>query len=152
MVNVNVNGRLGADAELKSGKNGEQFVVFRLATNEFNKSTKSNDTIWMNVVLFGKRAITMHPHLKKGSAVNIMGEERVSLFQLKSGEYTINRDILADRVEFIGSNNKSDENSTTVTNKFVSETPITPTTARINEPQIAYADMGTTNAEDDLPF
>jgi single-strand DNA-binding protein len=152
MINVNVIGRLGADAELKSGKNGEQFVNFRLATNEFNKSTKTNETVWMNVILFGKRAVTMHPYLKKGSFVNVMGEERVSLYQLKSGEYAINRDVLADRLEFIGSSNKSDENTTTSTNKFVSETPLTPTTAKIQEPQMAYADMGTMNAEDDLPF
>ena len=113
MVNVNVNGRLGADAELKSGKNGEQFLVFRLATNEYNKNTKANESIWLNVIFFGRKAATMCPYLKKGSAVNIMGEERVSLYQLRSGEYIINRDIFADRVEFIGTSSGTDENTNT---------------------------------------
>lgn len=152
MVNINVNGRLGADAELKATKSGEQFISFRLATNEFNKKTKSNETIWMNVIAFGKKAIVMCPHLKKGSLVNIMGEERVSLFQLKSGEYTINRDILADRVEFISTNsNRSEDNVTTVSETSSFDKPtIEPT---VLQPQVSILNTSVaSSSEDDLPF
>lgn len=152
MVNVNVNGRLGADAELRTTKGGEQYVTFRMATNEFNRKTKENETIWMSVTFFGKRALTLLPHLKKGSSINVMGEERVSLFKMTSGEYTIIRDVFADRVEFIGSGNNRTESSPTpqVKSAFTSDVPFP--VNRIPEPQVTAANIGTPPSNDDLPF
>ena len=48
MVNVNFVGRLGGDSEIKES-NGKQFIVMRVAVDDYNFSTKEKTTQWINV-------------------------------------------------------------------------------------------------------
>ena len=50
MVNVNFVGRLGGDSEIKES-NGKQFIVMRVAVDDYNFSTKEKTTQWINVKL-----------------------------------------------------------------------------------------------------
>ena len=143
MINVNFNGRLGADAEIKtSAKSGKQYVAMRVATDEFRNGEKG--TAWMNVTYHGDRAIKMQEYLKKGNAVTVMGVETVSTYQNRNGETMISRDVIADRVEFVnlGKSGETQSNDTvTDTGKF--------------EPKTTAAEMATATAStdtDDLPF
>jgi len=143
MVNVNFIGRLGADAELKTGKNGKQFVSMRVATDEFKNGEKS--TAWLNVTWVNDRGIKMQEYLKKGSAVSVMGSETVSTYQSKNGETMVSRDILADRIEFVNlgkSGDTASNDATTGTGKFQPKT---------DEAEMAAATTATNDA-DDLPF
>jgi single-strand DNA-binding protein len=142
MINVNFNGRLGADAELKTSKNGKQFISMRVATDEFRNGEKG--TAWMNVTYHGDRAIKMQEYLKKGNAVTVMGVETVSTYQNRNGETMVSRDVIADRVEFVnlGKSGETQSNdAVTDTGKF--------------EPKTTAAEMATATAAtdtDDLPF
>lgn len=142
MVNINFNGRLGADAELKTSKNGKQFVSMRVATDEFRNGERG--TAWMNVTYTGDRAVKMHEYLKKGNAVSVIGVETVGTYQNKNGETMVSRDVLADRVDFLGLGKSGDTQSNdtvTDTGKF--------------EPKTDTAEMATATAstsDDDLPF
>ena len=143
MINVNFNGRLGADAEIKtSAKSGKQYVAMRVATDEFRNGEKG--TAWMNVTYHGDRAIKMQEYLKKGNAVTVMGVETVSTYQNRNGETMVSRDVIADRVEFVnlGKSGETQSNDTvTDTGKF--------------EPKTTAAEMATATAAtdtDDLPF
>ena len=112
MVNVNVIGRLGSDSEIKTSVNGRQYVYFRLATDQYNRKTKENETIWFNVIDFNEKSFKMQPTLKKGSMVNVIGAERIELYQGKSGETLIGREIVSDRIEFVSSGSKSQSQQT----------------------------------------
>lgn len=143
MINVNFNGRLGADAEIKtSAKSGKQYVAMRVATDEFRNGEKG--TAWMNVTYHGDRAIKMQEYLKKGNAVTVMGVETVSTYQNRNGETMVSRDVIADRVEFVnlGKSGETQSNdAVTDTGKF--------------EPKATAAEMATATAAtdtDDLPF
>lgn len=142
MVNINFNGRLGADAELKTSKNGKQFVSMRVATDEFRNGERG--TTWLNVSYYGDRAVKMHEYLKKGNAVSVLGSETVGTYQNKNGETMVSRDVLADRVDFLGLGKSGDTQSNdavTETGKF--------------EPKTDAAEMATATAatsDDDLPF
>ena len=82
---VNLNGRLGADAEVKMGKNGNQFLSMRVATDEFKNGTKG--TAWFNVIAdASERNMKMVQYLTKGRMLNIVGTETVDLFTNKNGE------------------------------------------------------------------
>ena len=78
MLYVELIGRLGADAELKTSAKGNQFVSMRVASNDFFNG--ENVTTWVNVMWSGERAVKMQEHMKKGSAVSIHGTLRTSLF------------------------------------------------------------------------
>ena len=141
MVNINFNGRLGADSELKTSKNGKQFVSMRVATDEFRNGEKT--TTWLNVSYYGDRAVKMHEYLKKGNAVSVLGSETVGTYQNKNGETVVSRDVLADRVDFLGLSKSGDTQSNeavTDTGKF--------------EPKTDTHEMETVTAatNDDLPF
>lgn len=103
MLNTNILGRLGADAEVKESASGSKFMTMRVATDEYNRQTKTTDTVWVNVACFGEREInSMSQHLKKGSAVFVQGILRCRIFDKQDGTKAIGYDLTADRIEFAG--------------------------------------------------
>jgi single-strand DNA-binding protein len=143
MINVNFNGRLGADAEVRTSKGGKQYVSMRVATDEFKNGEKS--TAWLNVTYHSDRAIKMQPFLKKGSAISVIGSETVGTYQDKNGETQVSRDVLADRVDFIGLGSSANTQS----NDAVTETGKFKKTEKTDEAEMATA---TASTDDDLPF
>lgn len=146
MFYTNFLARLGADAEVKTSQNGNQFVSMRVAKNYYDGEKK---TVWVNVTLFGDRAIKMKEYLKKGSAIMLYGEIRPSLGKTKAGEDAIFFDMAADRFEFpnVGNSGGTQSDSAEQTNfgQF-----------KKNEEAAAAAPApaGTSEASaaDDLPF
>lgn len=139
-VIVNFIGRLGADAELKTSKNGKQYVAMRVATDEFRNGEKS--TAWLNVSYYAEKGTKMQEFLKKGSAVNVIGVETVGTYQSKNGETMVSRDVMADRVDFVNLGKSGDTQS----NDAVTETG----TFKPKTEEVAVA--AATSSDDDLPF
>ena len=148
MIYSNIKGRLGADAELKNSKNGNQYVTMRVATNSY--ANGETTTTWVRVTWVGERAIKMAEHMKKGSFVDVWGELRTSMYDTKTGEKAISYDLMADRVDFISSGS-----GTTQSNDAVAETG----TFKKQEPAAVAAAPAATQevvdnggSDDDLPF
>lgn len=73
---VILNGRLGKDAEVKSGSNGGQYAMLSVATDESYKDQAGNwqkKTTWHVCFLNGDRASKITSFLKKGTPVSIQG-------------------------------------------------------------------------------
>jgi single-strand DNA-binding protein len=140
MLYVELIGRLGADAELKTSSKGNQFVSMRVASNDFFNG--ENVTTWVNVMWSGERAVKMQEHMKKGSAVSIHGTLRTSLFTNKNGEQSISTDLFADRVDFVNLGKSGD----TQTNEVVTDTGTLKPKAQETSSAAASKDV------DDLPF
>ena len=140
MLYVELIGRLGADAELKTSAKGNQFVSMRVASNDFFGG--ENVTTWVNVMWPGDRAVKMQEHMKKGSAVSIHGTLRTSLFTNKNGEQSISTDLFADRVDFVNLGKSGD----TQTNEAVTDTGTLKPKAQETSSAAASKDV------DDLPF
>lgn len=142
MQYLQIIGRLGADSELKTSKNGKQFLSMRVASNDFIGG--ENLTTWISVLWGGERAVKMAEHLKKGSQVIINGTPKYSLYKTKNGESAIDVSVFADRVDFVSSNSGG-----TQSNEAVAETG----TFKKKEPAVATATAkNETNEADDLPF
>jgi single-strand DNA-binding protein len=123
MIHLNVIGRLGVDAEIKTTKKGSQFVTFRVATDVFVDG--ENQTVWFNVRDFSERGLKMVEFLKKGRLVHVHGLETVSLYTDSKGETKISRDITAYNIDLprTGASGATTTEATTV-----AATPQTPTT------------------------
>lgn len=144
MVNVNVIGRLGADAELINGKNG-QFASFRMAVDDRKKNEKV--TTWFRVTLNGDRAGKIVEYLTKGKLVNVIGTEFVDTYQsTKDGSTQVSREINATNVEFISVGSGATASDTTA-----ETTTETVSTGKLNKPVVAEATTAK-EPEDDLPF
>lgn len=100
---VTLLGNLGADAELKTTDKGAA-LKFRLATSSvwFDKENQKQErTEWHRVVVFGKRAESLAPHLKKGTKLFVTGELRTSSYD-KEGQKHWSTEIVCDTLNFAG--------------------------------------------------
>lgn len=110
MIYVNFNGRLGADAEVRTDKGGKQFVSMRIATDEFKNGV--SNTVWLSVYDYTNKTQRMAASLKKGSLVNVHGVETVGTYTTSQGEFRISRDVASDRIDFISSGNRPQSDTT----------------------------------------
>lgn len=70
--NIIIGGRLTEDAEIKRTNQGVAICNFTLANNRKYKETEFST--YIEVSLFGAFAEAMQPHLKKGIAIDVIGE------------------------------------------------------------------------------
>jgi single-strand DNA-binding protein len=80
--------RLGKDVEVRYSPNGNAFANISLA---FSYGTKQSDgkraTQWVDATLFGKRAESLAPYLKKGGqVVAYLTDVNVQNYESKSGQ------------------------------------------------------------------
>jgi len=93
-------GNLGADPELKMTQGGMSVLKLRLATTERyqDKSGVWQDkTEWHSVVVWGKRAESLHKILSKGSTIFVEGSLHTSSYE-KDGETRYRTEVTAKSV------------------------------------------------------
>ena len=74
---VTLQGRLGANAEVKQTKSGHAYVSFSLATQTSVKDQNGNwthPTTWHACKFFGARAAKIAPMLVKGATITVLGQ------------------------------------------------------------------------------
>lgn len=85
---VTLIGNLGMDPELKEIEGGRKLVKVSIATNESYKNSKGEkveETMWHNLIAWGKTAEFMGKYLKKGSEVVVEGKLINSNYTDKTG-------------------------------------------------------------------
>src|SRR4051794_14625883 len=105
-------GNLGADPETRYLPSGDAVTNIRIATTE-NWKDKSGErqehTEWHRVAFFGKTAEIAGEYLKKGSPVYVEGRIRTRKWQDKEGQERYSTEIVADRMQLLGSRAGSGE-------------------------------------------
>ena len=99
---VNLLGRVGADPELRSTKNGTAVVQLRLATDRYSKNGPT-ETDWHTVVVWGKTAKAVARYVAKGDRVHISGRLQQHNWQTDSGERRSKVEVHASEVIFLDS-------------------------------------------------
>lgn len=85
---VQLTGRLGNHPNLQISPKGNHYVMLSLATNESYKSPEGEfqkETLWHDVVAWGKTAELMSRLLKKGTETVIKGRLRYNAYTDKRG-------------------------------------------------------------------
>lgn len=98
-------GHLGADPELKYANNGDAILRMRLATSESWKGKngeRKERTEWHTIVMFGKRAESLHKHLGKGQQIGIEGRIQTRQWEDKDGNKRSTTEIVATDLHFLG--------------------------------------------------
>ena len=100
-------GRLVADPELRyAASNGKPVANFRLAVNR--RFDKENRADFFRVVVWGKQGEAVAKYLKKGSQCAINGRIQTDRYTDDDGAVRYSTDIVADHVEFLSSNQITD--------------------------------------------
>ncbi len=144
-------GRLGADAELKTSRSGNQFYTMRVATDDFRDG--ENSTVWVRVVVSADRVGKMT--FKKGSHVLVTGTLKASTYQTRTGESAVSLDVNADSIHYVksSSNPQSAEEAAANADTGKLEKKEEPAKAKPAKAEpVKVAAATTTTADDDLPF
>ncbi len=100
-------GNLGADPETRYQPSGDAITNIRVATTDRWKDKASGEmkeaTEWHRVAFFGRLAEIAGEYLKKGSQVYIEGRIRTRKYQDKDGIERYSTEIIADRMQMLGS-------------------------------------------------
>lgn len=100
-------GRLGNDPETRTMPNGDPVAKISVATSESwtDKQTgeKREQTEWHTVIAFRQLAEIFGKYLKKGTQVYLEGKLRTRKWQAQDGTDRWSTEILADKLEMLGS-------------------------------------------------
>ena len=115
MASVNkviIIGNLGKDPETRYLPSGDAVTNITVATTESWKDKKSGDkqehTEWHRISFFGRQAEVAGEYLKKGSPVYVEGRIRTRKWQDKDGQDRYSTEVVADRLQLLGSRGGSD--------------------------------------------
>lgn len=91
MARTEIDGNLGADAELRFTPNGHAVLNFDVADNhvkrDANGENQPDGVSWHEVAVWGKAAETLAElNLRKGARVFVVGDLRLETFTTREGE------------------------------------------------------------------
>lgn len=105
-------GNLGQDPDVRYTPNGRAVAQLSVATNRVyfvkrdgREDEKVEETTWHRVVVWGKQAENVGRYLKKGSSVYVLGRLANRTYEDKEGVKRWTQEIVAQRVNFLGSGN-----------------------------------------------
>lgn len=87
-------GRLTKDAEISTTQKGTSMAKFRMAVND----RRNEDTLFLNILCFGKMAEALKDHLKKGRLVGVQGKLKIEDYQDKDGNPKNSICVMADEI------------------------------------------------------
>jgi len=87
-------GRLTKDAEMSTTKKGTTMTKFRLAVND----RRSEETLFVNVLCFGKMAESLQPKLVKGRIISVQGKVKIDEYEDAEKNKRSSVCILADEI------------------------------------------------------
>jgi len=101
-------GNLTRDPELRQLASGQAVCTLRLACSRPYRTASGEsreDTLYVDVVAWGRQAETSNTYLRKGSSVFIEGSLRLEQWQDKTtGQSRQRHSVTAERVQFLNSN------------------------------------------------
>ena len=113
MNKVELDGFIGKDPQIRTTKNGNEFAVFRLATNENYMNAMGSwqeNTTWHNVVLWSEQLEDVKDHLKTGMRLHIHGRISSRSYTDKNGDRKYVTEIVGKTVEYISTETESVKN------------------------------------------
>ena len=112
MNNVVLIGRLTRDPELSYTPNTQTAACrLTLAVDRPKKQGEDAGADFIRITVWGKQAETCDRYLAKGRQVAVMGRIHTGSYKNRAGETVYTTEVVAERVEFIGSaseNSRSD--------------------------------------------
>lgn len=116
-------GRLSRDPELRHTSNNTPVCQINMAISRPVAQGKEPETDFINVTVWNKQAENLVKYVKKGNQIAIEGRIQTRNYDNEEGKKVYVTEVLANHVEFIGSNsNKTNDNQTQVQDNKTSYT------------------------------
>ena len=148
MNSVVLIGRLTRDPELSYTPNNQTPVCrFTIAVDRPRRNGEDQGVDFIRITVWNRQAETCDRYLSKGRQVAVSGRIQTGSYKNREGITVYTTDVVADRVEFLGSGNGGSNANSAPTNNSSFEEPAAPAIG-------GFEDMPDTfqAAEDDIPF
>ena len=145
MNSVVLIGRLARDTELSyTPSNQTPVCKFTIAVDRPRRNGEDAGADFIRITVWGKQAETCDRYLSKGRQVAVLGRIQTGSYKNREGVTVYTTDVVADRVEFLGSGNNASGNMQN-TSSFEQAEPVIGG---------GFDDLPDTfqAAEDDIPF
>jgi len=103
-------GRLGQEPEVRYAGNGNAVANMSVATSKKYQGTE--ETEWHRIVGFGKLAEVIREWVHKGDLISVQGEIRTRKWQDQQGNDRYSTEIIAHRMDMLGSANRGGQDNT----------------------------------------
>lgn len=110
--NIVLAGNVVKDPTTRSTPTGKNVSTLRLAVNN---PLNDKEVLYIDVESWDKQAEFVGKHVKKGSSVSVIGRLRLDEW-VKDGNKQSKYLVIADRVNFLSSGKKKEDNSTSPSN------------------------------------
>jgi len=110
MNSVILIGRLTKKPELRYSNSGDKTAIarFSLAVDRpYSKDKEKSEADFIQIVVFGKQAENCEKYLDKGRQAAVQGRIQTGSYKDKDGNTRYTTEVVAERVEFLGSNNNT---------------------------------------------
>ena len=150
-------GNLGKDPEVRYMPSGDAITNITMATTDSWKDKngeKQEKTEWHRIAFFGKLAEIAGEYLKKGSQVYVEGRLQTRKWQDKEGHDRYTTEIIADRMQMLGSRSGGGSGNYEVQDKAPTEAGREPSGGSGGGSSKPAAKKGGDfeDFEDDIPF
>ena len=113
MANLNkvmLLGNLTRDPELRYAPSGTAVVRLGLAVNHRYGQGEAvrEETLFIDVVVFGRQGEAASEHLAKGHPVLVEGRLKLQTWEDQEGRKHSKHEVLADRLQFLGARSRED--------------------------------------------
>ena len=106
MNSVVLIGRLTRDPELSYTPNTQSAITrFTIAVDRPRRQGEDQGADFIRITVWGKQAETCDRYLSKGRQVAVLGRIQTGSYKNREGVTVYTTDVVADRVEFLGSGN-----------------------------------------------
>lgn len=110
MNSVLLIGRVGREPSITKSSTGNTIARFSIGINRYQGKDKEQRTDWPSIVCFGKTAELVSSYVTKGMQVGIEGSISTGSYE-KDGKTVYTTEVIANRVEFLGSKGDSKNNA-----------------------------------------
>lgn len=113
VASVTMVARLGRDPELRTLPNGNAVCSLRVAWNQSRKDGDGwkDEPGWIDVTVFGKQGERCSQYLSKGRQIIVDGRLDYREWKSEDGKTQARHQIVANQVQFIGSNDEAPTNN-----------------------------------------
>ena len=146
-------GRLSRDPELRHTTSGMAVCQINVAISRRVSAGRDPETDFINVVVWDKQAENVSRYLSKGRQVAVEGRIQTRSYDNNEGKKTYVTEVVANNVEFLGSVNDMNKQTTTDENPFDVDMPTSEPegTAIDNDPFASFGEK-VEISDSELPF
>ena len=158
---MEIMGRLVADAQIKTTKNGDEYIDMRMVVNQYKGKDNQSEPLWVSVRSFNTPK-SIAKYYTKGKPLIVEGTYEQKLYNTTDGRVGIDNSILAYRIDFVDGGQQQEQGAETAQSqktefqnvkinlpkKKGTEAAEAPAPQSAPQPVQTAAD----SADDDLPF